>query len=70
MKKAMFALLAAITVFSTAAQAVSRQEAEDECRALAADDGVTEDEMKDYLQECVDSIVGDEGAGNEKSQAE
>ncbi len=60
MKKIMFILLAAVAFGSASVQAMTKAEAEEECKAQAADDGVSAEEMGDYIKECVDAVMGAE----------
>jgi hypothetical protein len=57
MKKILFVLLAAALFGTASVQAITQEEAEQECKAQAADDGVSAEEMQDYIQECVDSLM-------------
>ncbi len=57
MKKTMFAFLAAAMLASAAVQAMTKEEAEEQCKTQAAEDGVSAEEMKDYMKECVDSLM-------------
>lgn len=49
-------MLLAITV-STAAQAMSREEAEAQCRAYAKEDSVSAEEMQAYMQDCIENLL-------------
>lgn len=60
MKKLSYLLLAALMLGSVTVQAMTKEEAEAECKAQAADDGVSADEMGDYIKECVDALMGAE----------
>lgn len=57
MKKSIFVLLVAALFGSASVQAMTQEEAEQECKTQAADDGVSAEEMQDYIQECVDSLM-------------
>jgi hypothetical protein len=57
MKKSMFILLAVAMLGSSAVQAMTQEEAVEECKAMAADDGVSAEEMDAYMKDCVDSLV-------------
>ncbi len=60
MKKLSYLLLAALMLGSVTVQAMTKEEAETECKAQAADDGVSADEMGDYIKECVDALMSAE----------
>ncbi len=60
MKKTIFALITAALLGSNSVIAMTQEEAEEDCKAQAVDDGVGADEMQDYIRECVDSLVDSE----------
>jgi hypothetical protein len=70
MKKTLFALFVALLAATSIAQAMTREEAEAKCRIYAQEDGISSEEMKDYIAQCVEDLMqagGEEsgGAANE-----
>lgn len=60
MKKYIYLLLAMLMLGSVTVQAMTKEEAVEDCKMQAADDGVSADEMDDYIKECVDAVMGAE----------
>lgn len=50
-------LILAMATFSHGAMAMSREEAEAQCRAYAKEDGVSAEEMRAYMQDCIENLM-------------
>lgn len=60
MKKNIYLLLAALMLGSVNVHAMTKEEAEADCKVQAVEDGVSAEEMQDYIKECVDALMGAE----------
>ena len=62
-------LILAMATFSHSATAMSREEAEAQCRAYAKEDGVSAEEMQAYMQDCIENLMAaDEEKGGRRKE--